>query len=90
MPYTYSATAELHLLDNIGTYEVPTMIVDWGDLGLEVYATLPFDYIMIAKTLIPGRSIEKALRIHVDPGFLESQNTASREVYATIVEVVAH
>lgn len=71
------------------TYEIPAIVIDGRDLGLEVYTTLARDDVMIAKTLIPGDLIEHALAVHVDPSCLEAENSASGEVDAAVVEVVA-
>src|SRR5271155_1861400 len=45
---------------------------------------------MIAETLIPRNVVKDALAVHIDPGFLEAENSACSEVDATIVEIVAN
>ena len=71
------------------THKIPTVVVDGGDFGLEVYATLPLNDIVVAKTLIPRDVVEDPLAVHINPSFLEAENSASSEVDAAVVEIVA-
>jgi hypothetical protein len=57
---------------------------------LKVYTTLTLDNVMIAETLIPRNVVKDALAVHIDPGFLEAENSACSEVDATIVEIIAN
>lgn len=68
--------------------EVPAVVVEGAHLGLEVHAALAFDNVVVSETLVPGGFVEDALAVHVDPGFLEAQDAAGREVDAAVVEVV--
>ena len=45
---------------------------------------------MVAQTLIPRNIVKDALAVHIDPGFLEAENSPCSEVDATIVEIVAN
>lgn len=57
---------------------------------MKVYTTLALDNVMIAETLIPRNVAKDALAVHIDPGFLEAENSACAEVDATIIEIVAN
>jgi len=72
------------------TYKIPAIVIDRGNLGLEIYTTLTLDNVMVAKTLVPRYILEDPLAVHVDPGFLEAENTARGKVDAGIIEIVAH
>lgn len=45
---------------------------------------------MVAQTLIPRNVAKDALAVHIDPGFLEAENSPCSEVDATIVKIVAN
>jgi hypothetical protein len=72
------------------TYKIPAIVIDRGNLGLEIYTSLTLDNVMIAKTLVPRYILEDPLAVHVDPGFLEAENAARGKVDAGIIEIVAH
>lgn len=72
------------------TYKIPAIVIDRRHFCLEVYTTLALNDVVIAKALVPRDLIEDALAVHVDPSLLEAEDSASGEVYATVVEVVAH
>jgi hypothetical protein len=76
--------------DKIQAHKVPTIVVEGCNLGLKVYTTLTLDNVMIAQTLIPRNVAKDALAVHIDPGFLEAENSPCSEVDATIIEIVAN
>lgn len=73
---------------SLGT-KIPTIIVDWGNLGLEVDAILALHNVVVAQALIPWSILENALAVHVDPSFLKAEDATRREINTTVVEVVA-
>jgi len=90
-PIPRSATiAPLFFSRQIQAYKVPAIVVEGCNFGLKVYTTLTLDNVMIAETLIPRNVVKDALAVHIDPGFLEAENSACSEVDATIVEIVAN
>jgi hypothetical protein len=90
-PIPRSATiAPFFFSRQIQAYKVPAIVVEGCNFGLKVYTTLTLDNVMIAETLIPRNVVKDALAVHIDPGFLEAENSACSEVDATIVEIVAN
>jgi hypothetical protein len=74
----------------IQAHKIPAIVVEGCNLGLKVYTTLTLDNVMIAETLIPRDVVKDALAVHIDPCFLEAENSACSEVDATVVEIVAN
>jgi hypothetical protein len=74
----------------IQAHKIPAIVVEGCNLGLKVYTTLTLDNVMIAETLIPRDVVKDALAVHIDPCFLETENSACSEVDATVVEIVAN
>jgi hypothetical protein len=75
---------------HIQAHKIPAIVVEGCNLGLKVYTTLTLDNVMIAETLIPRDVVKDALAVHIDPRFLEAENSACSEVDATVVEIVAN
>ena len=73
-----------------GTYEIPSIAVQRCNLGLKVHTRLARHNIVVAKALVPGSIFEDTLIVHVHPSRFKTQNACGSEVYAGVIEVVAH
>jgi len=79
-----------YLLHAIGTYEVPPIVVQRRNLGLEIDTRLSRHNVVVSQALVPRRIVENALLIHGNPSLLEAKDARRGEVHTRVVEVVAN
>ena len=73
-----------------GAYEVPPIIVQRRNLGLEIDTRLSRHNVVVTQALVPRRIVENALLVHRDPSLLEAKDARRGEVHTRVVEVVAN
>lgn len=69
--------------------EVPAVIHEGSNAGLEVDGLLTLDHVVVAQALVPGLAIKGGAIIHARPRLVEAQDALGLEVDTAVVEIVA-